>query len=89
MTKEEKALEYAKEMWGIYFEDRYPDPAISSPLGEISQKDYLAGYEEGLKDSDELLEALRNCIEMLYRANDPGTATTLLARECEQLIHKL
>jgi len=67
MTKEQKALEYAKQAWGVYFDDVHPDTFIDSTFGEIAQTDYLAGYKEGLKDS-ELLEALKQALFLLEEA---------------------
>jgi len=43
MRKEQKALEYAKQAWGLYFDDRHPDTFIDFTFGEITQNDYLAG----------------------------------------------
>lgn len=64
MTKEDKALEYAKEAWGVYFDDKHPDSAIEYTCGEITQSDYLAGYRQGIKDS-ELLESVSELIKEL------------------------
>lgn len=65
MNKEEKALEYSKNIWGDYFYEMYPDPAVTDSLGEISQKDYLAGYEQAIEDScaTEMLEMLERIFQ--------------------------
>ena len=54
-----QALEHAKKVWGIYFDDI--DEDCNQSRGEISQKDYIAGYEQGLKDlkAPEMLEMLK------------------------------
>lgn len=61
MKKQEKALEYAKEAWGVYFDDKHPDIAIEFTHSQISQTDYLAGYNQALKDycAPEMLEMLK------------------------------
>lgn len=63
--KEEKALEYAKEVWGDYFDNEYPERGVEKNYGEITQQDYLAGYEQGLKDAKaketKLIEMLNKC----------------------------
>jgi RNA recognition motif-containing protein len=42
---QEKAENYARKMWGVYFDDVHPDSAITETLGELTQKDFIAGYE--------------------------------------------
>jgi hypothetical protein len=49
MTKEEKALEYAKKVLGVYFDDI--DEDCNATRGEICQSDYLAGYNQAIEDS--------------------------------------
>jgi hypothetical protein len=49
MTKEEKALEYAQKVLGVYFNDI--DEDCNATRGEISQLDYLAGYNQAIEDS--------------------------------------
>lgn len=64
-TKEEKALIHAQKCWGIYFDDVDEDCIVSR--GEASQQDYLAGYEQALKDTKapEMLEILNTiCCEL-------------------------
>lgn len=58
-TKEEKALAHAKKVWGIYFDD--VDEDCNSSRGELSQKDYLAGYNQALEDvhAPQMLEMLQ------------------------------
>lgn len=84
--KEEKALQYAKKSWGVYFDDVHPDCAIISTMGEISQEDFLAGYNQALEDSkaSEMLEML----EKLREAILSGDETRMLAcsQEAKQLI---
>jgi len=60
-TKEDKALQYAKEAWGVYFDDKHPDIAIEFTQGQITQTDYLNGYNQAIKDScnHEMLEMLQ------------------------------
>lgn len=50
-------------MVGVYFDETYPDSAIDFTYGEISQSDYLSGYNQALKDSKatDMLEMLRTC----------------------------
>jgi len=83
--KEEKALQYAKEAWGVYFDDKHPDSAITFTVGEITQSDYLNGYEQALKDSkaNELLKMLDNVVKMYIITDKPSIRLVL---EAQQLI---
>lgn len=87
-TRQEKALEYAKEAWGIYFDDKHPDPAIEFTVGEITQSDYLDGYEQALKDSrsDELLKMLDSVVKMYIITDRPSVRLVL---EAQQLIKEV
>lgn len=71
MTKEEKALDYAKEAWGVYFDDKHPDSAIECTCGEITQNDYLSGYTEGMKDSQLLQELIKISEKYVYHSPNP------------------
>lgn len=61
-TKQEKAMHHAKKVWGVYFDDKHPDIAITETCGKITVKDYLAGYEQAYSDSKapEMLECLQS-----------------------------
>lgn len=102
-AKEEKALQYAKEVWGVYFDDVHPDCAITNTMGEISQKDFLAGYNQAIKDSKspEMLEMLDKARVELSRirrsmmahpdciAGSEFDDYTTSAQECEDEIEQL
>lgn len=81
-TKEEKALKYAKEAWGVYFDDKHPDSAIEFTMGEITQNDFLTGYKQAIKDSKapEMLEMLKYIHSIL------GTSFNREKEQIEQLI---
>jgi len=42
---EQKAEDYARQMWGVYYEDIHPDSAIEECMGELTKKDFIAGFE--------------------------------------------
>lgn len=44
----QKAKDYALQMWGAYYDDKHPDSAIDESLGELSVKDFIAGYNFAL-----------------------------------------
>jgi len=43
MDINKEAEDYAKKIWGVYFDDKHPDVAIEETQGEISIKDFIAG----------------------------------------------
>ncbi len=68
-TKEEKALKYAKEIWGDRFDEIDNDCAETK--GEYSKQDFLKGYEIALKDSKapEMLEMLESLLKGCFISN--------------------
>jgi len=42
-TLEEAVEKYSSKMWGVYFDDKHPDVAITNTQGEISIQDFIAG----------------------------------------------
>jgi len=84
MTKEEKALHYAEnweEITGL-------DNENMTPI-EVSEVDYIAGYNQALKDSKapEMLQMLNRFLEM-HREYDmrPEDELYEYASDVEQLI---
>lgn len=65
-SAETKAIQYAKEQWGCYFDKEYPD-GIKLSYGKESIKDYKAGYNQALLDSkySEMLEMLNTYLNDL------------------------
>ena len=62
----EKALLHAKEAWGAYFDEI--DYDCNYTRGEISQKDYFAGYKQALEDSKAL--EMREILEKFSILNE-------------------
>jgi hypothetical protein len=61
MKTELAAEKYSKEKWGVYFDDKHPDVAITDTCGEISIKDFIAGAkhkEQTMFSEEEVLEIL-------------------------------
>jgi hypothetical protein len=69
MKKEEKALEHAQKVWGIYFDDIDDDCNMSR--GEITQKDYIAGYDDAISDTNyfNMVEVLKETLYTLEIAD--------------------
>lgn len=86
-TKQEKALQYAKEAWGIYFDDKHPDSVIEFTQGEITQTDYLAGYNQSLRDSLET-EMLRMLILLVDRMEENKLGHFNAVERAKKLIEK-
>lgn len=42
-TLEQEAEEYARKVWGVYYDDQHPDVAIIKTNGESSLDDFIAG----------------------------------------------
>ncbi len=51
---QKEAEEYAKKMWGVYFDDKHPDVAIEKTQGEIAIQDYIAGANSKYVQSEKL-----------------------------------
>ena len=66
-NKELKALEHAKKVWGTYFDDI--DEDCNATRGELSQKDFLAGYNQALEDNkfNEMREMIKALTSYVYR----------------------
>lgn len=62
----EKALRFAKEVWGAYFDDMDYDG--NCMRGEITQEDYFAGYKQALEDSKAL--EMREMLEKFSMLNE-------------------
>lgn len=58
----QKALDHAQKVWGIYFDGI--DEDCNQSRGEISQQDYIAGYEQCIDDTNylKILESLKEIV---------------------------
>jgi len=84
-TKEEKALEHANKVWGAYVDDAPSETNayITMTLGEISQSDYLAGYNQAIEDSKE-----NEMLEFLNVIATSEMTPIIIRKRAKQLIEK-
>jgi len=61
---EKMAKLHAKKVWGVYQDDIHPDVMITDTLGEISQKDFIAGYKAAQEKGVYSEEDIRNAIKL-------------------------
>lgn len=73
-SKEEKAKKHAEKMWGDYFYDEYPDKFLEGTFGQVSQNDYLAGYNQALEDVkvNEMRDMLKKCYSEFKKQAEKG-----------------
>ena len=60
-TLEEAAERYARDMWGVYYDDKHPDVAIIETQGEISLQDFIEGAKwqsKRMYSEEEVLDIL-------------------------------
>ena len=59
--------ELTKKVWGTYFDDI--DEDCNASRGELSQKDFLAGYNQALEDNkfNEMREMIKALTSYVYR----------------------
>lgn len=83
-NKELKALEHAKNVWGTYFDDI--DEDCNASRGELSQNDFLAGYNQALEDYkiNEMLDVLKRLIKLEDYINN-GDNIDLIIKDTRQL----
>jgi len=86
MTKKELktlAKDHAANVWGVYVDDVHPDTAITETLGEMSQKDFLAGFESAKDNNQELHVA----IMLARKANSVSGGFLFTRDEIVELIY--
>jgi hypothetical protein len=66
MNKEELAKEHAKKVWGVYVDDVHPDVHITQTNGEISESDFIAGFEAKENINEQLLDDMLDFLNFIH-----------------------
>jgi len=89
-TLEKEAEEYARKVWGIYYDEQYPDAAIVKTNGESTLDDFIAGANSKYVQR----EKIKAQIEILSIIQQPngdmlGNKIKLKIEELEQQLKEL
>jgi polyhydroxyalkanoate synthesis regulator phasin len=64
-----EAEEHSRQMWGVYYNDKHPDIAITKTQGEISIDDFIAGAKSKhveIEKIKSLIDENRSVVKMLH-----------------------